>query len=172
MVEQNRFSCSAIITIELDESLQRVDVEQLKENSSNQQRTKQKMNNESRNAHVDVEAGAAAPRRVIRRSNEQPIKDAVIIIGWNQKRRNEFEVVTKTYLAGSIMILMAIGLLLEFYLSDGGWNESKEHKVAISSTFLCLLAVSLLFGLYLYSLMRKNCKTRAASSENNPESVS
>lgn len=47
------------------------------------------MNNESaesRNEQVDLEAGVAAPRRVIRRSNEQPIKDAVIIIGWNRKR--------------------------------------------------------------------------------------
>lgn len=109
----------------------------------------------SHNESNDVEIGSTVPRR-IRRSNEQPIKDAVIIIGQICNYR-DIENYNNQSSIGSIMIFMTFGLLLEANIRDDGWNDSNEKKFTILCTFLGLILFSLVFGVYLSSKIA-NCK--------------
>lgn len=78
------------------------------------------------------------PPRQRRRSNEQSIKDSVVLVG-------------------SLMMIMSFGLILEANLQDNGWHASSGNKVAICVASVALVVFSCLFGTYMYFRMRKSC---------------
>lgn len=91
------------------------------------------------------------PRRRRRKSNEQAIKDSVVIIG-------------------SLLMFLAFGLLLEENISNNGWSESRENKITICATFLGILVFSALFGFYIYSRTKKSCRSSSVSQDNSDDS--
>lgn len=89
---------------------------------------------ESRQQSPDNESGL--PRVYRRKSNEQAIKDTVVVFG-------------------SLLMFMCFGMLLESNLRE--WGEAQQRRVAIVS-FLCLCLFVFLFLLYLYSRTKKTVR--------------
>jgi hypothetical protein len=92
-------------------------------------------------------------RRRRRKTNEQTIKDSVMIIG-------------------SLMMLFSFGMMAEINFRDNGWSESDEKKITIISSCAAFLLFAILFGIYLFFRLRKICKKQEITEPAEPQSVS